>query len=109
VEVSKGGNCCPSSSQQMRSATQSLRRGDGRHIRPRHAGDPRLFRGSCNGSPPVFGTVTLGAAVNAVLSKKTFLPVPGVMNGVSAITAEFRPLYTLALNRRSHLSEKSQV
>ena len=47
------------------------------------------------GSPPVVGTVTLGAAANALLNENAVLPVPGVINGVNATTAEFAPLYTI--------------
>jgi hypothetical protein len=46
------------------------------------------------GSSPVVGNVTLGAA-HALLNEYADLPVPGVINGVSAATAELAPLYTV--------------
>jgi hypothetical protein len=46
------------------------------------------------GRPPVVGTVTFSDPVNAVVNENAVFPVPGVMNGVSAATAEAVPLYT---------------
>ena len=44
------------------------------------------------GSPPVVGSATVGDPASALLNEYAVFPEPGVINGVSATTADAVPL-----------------